>query len=115
MNLSKNRRSDGTSINSRFFKRKSDFPPVFMSYDGCAPGFIDEKERFETNKIINRYNKEMVEKINRQRSELNERWNNMVKFQRKVLDVKESLGQMKRTNNLYEYENRNIIRQQLDV
>ena len=38
----------------------------------------------------------------------------MIKFQQKVLDVKESLGQIKRTHNLYEYENRNIIRQQID-
>ena len=116
MNLRKNKRSDDTSINSRFFKDKYNFPPVFMSYDSRAPGYLDEKGRFEKNKMItiDKHNMEMIEKLNRQKNELNERWNNMIKFQQKVLDVKESLGQIKRTHNLYEYENRNIVRQQMD-
>ena len=116
MNLRKNKRSDGTSINSRYFGKKDNYPPVFMSYDNTMPGYIEEKERFDRNKIytLERYNKDVIEKMNRRKNERNERWNNMIKFQQKVLDVKESLGQIKRTHNLYEYENRNIIRQQID-
>ena len=117
MNLRKNKRADGRSINSRFFTNKSQDPPIFMSYDSTVPGFIDEKERFERNKMIpieGRYNKDLLEKINRQKREINERWNNMIKFHQKVSDVKESLGQIKRTKNLFEYENRNIIRQKID-
>ena len=116
MNLRKNKRPDGTSINSRYFNKKSNYPPIFMSYDNSAPGYIDEKERFEKNKMnsIDIRNSEMSEKIRRKKNELNERWNNMVKFQQKVYEVKESLGQIKRTHNLYEYENRNIIRQQIE-
>ena len=117
MNLRKNKRADGRSINSRFFTNKSQDPPIFMSYDSTVPGFIDEKERFERNKMIpieGRYNKDLLEKINRRKREINERWNNMIKFHQKVSDVKESLGQIKRTKNLFEYENRNIIRQKID-
>ena len=116
MNLRKNKRPDGTSINSRYFNKKSNYPPIFMSYDNSAPGYIDEKERFEKNKMnsIDIRNSEMSEKIRRKKNELNERWNNMIKFQQKVFEVKESLGQIKRTHNLYEYENRNIIRQQIE-
>ena len=52
MNLKKEKRSDGRSINSRFFhQKKSDYPPVFMSYDSKVPGYINEKERFEINKM----------------------------------------------------------------
>ena len=117
MNLRKNKRADGRSINSRFFTNKSQYTPIFMSYDSTVPGFIDEKERFERNKMIpieGRYNRDLLEKINRQKREINERWNNMIKFHQKVSDVKESLGQIKRTKNLFEYENRNIIRQKID-
>ena len=116
MNLKKNKRPDGTSINSRFFGRKDNYPPIFMSYDNTMPGYIEEKERFDRNRMytIDRYNRDAIEKRNKKRNEINERWNNMIKFQQRVLDVKESLGQIKRTHNLYEYENRNVIRQQID-
>ena len=68
MNLKKEKRSDGRSINSRFFhQKKSDYPPVFMSYDSKVPGYINEKERFEINKMDNidkKYNSEIIEQIN---------------------------------------------------
>ena len=118
MNLKKEKRSDGRSINSRFFhQKKSDYPPVFMSYDSKVPGYINEKERFEINKMDNidkKYNSEIIEQINRKKNEINERWNNMIKFQQKVLDVKESLGQINRTKHLFDYENRNFARQTID-
>ena len=87
-----------------------------MSYDNTMPGYIEEKERFDRNRMytIDRYNRDAIEKRNKKRNEINERWNNMIKFQQKVFEVKESLGQIKRTHNLYEYENRNVIRQQID-
>ena len=40
-------------------------------------------------------------------------WNDIIDFQQKVSEVKESLGQIKRTKNLYEYENRIIERNKL--
>ena len=105
MNLKKEKRSDGRSINSRFFhQKKTDYPPVFMSYDSKVPGYINEKERFEINKMDN-----IDKKYN-----FKERWNNMIKFQQKVLDVKESLGQINRTKHLFDYENRNFARQTID-
>ena len=118
MNLKKEKRSDGRSINSRFFhQKKSDYPPVFMSYDSKVPGYINEKERFEINKMDNidkKYNSEIIDQINRKKNEINERWNNMIKFQQKVLEVKESLGQINRTKHLFDYENRNFARQTID-
>ena len=118
MNLKKEKRSDGRSINSRFFHpKKADYPPVFMSYDSKVPSYINEKERFEINKMDNidkKYNLEKIEKMNRKKNEMIERWNNMIKFHQKVLDVKESLGQINRTKHLYDYENRNLVRHTID-
>ena len=70
MNLRKNKRPDGTSINSRYFNKKSNYPPIFMSYDNSAPGYIDEKERFEKNKMnsIDIRKSEMSEKIRRKKN-----------------------------------------------
>ena len=118
MNLKKDKRPDGHSLNYRFFHpKKPNYPPLFSSFDSNAPGYINEKERFEINKMDNidkRYNLETIEKMNRKKNEINERWNNMIKFQQKVLDVKESLGQINRTRNLYDYENRNFVRDTID-
>ena len=118
INLKKDKSSDARSLNCRFFhKKKLDYPPLFMSYDSNVPGYINEKERFEINKLDNidkKYNLETIEKINRKKNEIKERWNNMIKFQQKVLDVKESLGQINRTKNLYNYEHRNFVRHTID-
>ena len=117
LNIRKNKRADGRSINCRFFSRKDKFPPLFMSYDNTSPGYISDKERFEINQqTLNErtHNLELKEKILTHKNEINERWNNMIKFQQKYLDVKESLGQIKRTKHLYDYEHRNIIRQQIN-
>ena len=117
LNIRNNKRADGRSINCRFFSRRDKFPPLFMSYDNTSPGYISDKERFEINQqTLNErtHNLELKEKILTHKNEINERWNNMIKFQQKYLDVKESLGQIKRTKHLYDYEHRNIIRQQIN-
>ena len=108
MNLKKNKRPDGRSINCRFFEKKEQFPPLFMSYDSKVPGYIDEKGRFERNKVESKYDLDMINQINRKKTEIFDKWNDNIKFQQNVLDVKESLGQINRTKHLFEYENRNI-------
>ena len=57
---------------------------------------------------------EMIEKMRRKKNEINEKWNNMINFQQNYAHVKESLGQINRTRNLYEYENRNVARNSLE-
>ena len=119
ISLKKEKESLGKkSINSRFFnKSKYKFPPIYMSYDSTMPGYLNEKERFNRNNmhtVEKKYDLDMREKMNKKRNEINERWNKIIKFQQDVLDVKESLGQIKRTKNLHEYENRMIMRNQID-
>ena len=114
MNLRKDKRPDGRSINCRFFEKKAQFPPLFMSYDSKVPGYIGEKERFERNIIERKYDLDVIDKINRKKTEIYDKWNNNIIFQQNVLDVKESLGQINRTKHLYEYENRNIINNTID-
>ena len=117
MNLKKNKRPDGRSINCRFFDKSSKLPPLFMSYDSTVPGYISEKQRFDIDKLKpleKRYEMEMIEKMRRKKNEINEKWNNMINFQQNYAHVKESLGQINRTRNLYEYENRNVARNSLE-
>ena len=88
-----------------------------MSYDNTMPGYLNEKERLERNNmhtVEKKFDKELREKIRRRKHDIDERWNNMIKFQQKVLDVKESLGQINRTKHLFEYEDRNIARHQIN-
>jgi hypothetical protein len=117
MNLKKNKRPDGRPINCRFFDKSSKLPPLFMSYDSTVPGYISEKQRFDIDKLKpleKRYEMEMIEKMRRKKNEINEKWNNMINFQQNYAHVKESLGQINRTRNLYEYENRNVARNSLE-
>ena len=118
ISLKKDKLLDKKSINSRFFgKSKYKFPPIFMSYDNTMPGYLNEKERLERNNmhtVEKKFDKELREKIRRRKHDIDERWNNMIKFQQKVLDVKESLGQINRTKHLFEYEDRNIARHQIN-
>ena len=95
-----------------FYKiRKTGF-----SSDFGSPGYIDNKERFNRNDIYlnNKKNKfENLEKLNKIKNEVKDKWHDIIDFQQKLTDVKESLGQIKRTKNLYEYENRVFERNKL--
>ena len=54
-----------------------------------------------------------MEKLNKIKNEVKDKWHDIIDFQQKLTDVKESLGQIKRTKNLYEYENRVFERNKL--
>ena len=89
---------------------------MVLSCDLNSPGYIDTKERFEKNDIVETEKKNRIEnlqKINKSKLEIKKKWNDNIDFQQKVSEVKESLGQIKRTQNKYEYENRIIERNKL--
>ena len=87
-----------------------------ISSDLNSPGYIDNKERFDRNNLASNEKQiqiQNLERLNKRKSEIMDNWNDIIDFQQKVSEVKESLGQIKRTKNLYEYENRIIERNKL--
>ena len=92
------------------------FKKTSMSSDIGSPGYIDNKERFDRNDLAShekQINLEKLEKKNKKKCEIMDNWNDIINFQQKISEVKESLGQIKRTKNLFEYENRIIERNKL--
>ena len=92
------------------------FKKTSISSDLGSPGYIDNKERFDRNNLASNEKQiqiQNLERLNKRKSEIMDNWNDIIDFQQKVSEVKESLGQIKRTKNLYEYENRIIERNKL--
>ena len=92
------------------------FKKTTMSCDLGTPGYIDNKERFDRNDLASHEKQiklENLEKMNKKKCEIMDNWNDIINFQQKISEVKESLGQIKRTKNLFEYENRIIERNKL--
>ena len=89
---------------------------TILSYDMASPGYIDNKERFNRNNNVSDEKKiklKNIENINKKKNEILDKWNDIIDFQQKVSEVKESLGQIKRTKNLFDYENRIYERNKL--
>ena len=87
-----------------------------VSCDVGTPGYIDKNKRFERDDIIaeeKRIKIENFERLKKNKNKVIDNWNDIIDFQQKVIDVKESLGQIKRTKNLYDYENRVYERNKL--
>ena len=85
------------------------FKKTNLSNDVGTPGYIDNKERFKINDIISTEKKiklENLERFNNNKNKIINTWNDRINFKQKIIDVKESLGQNKRTRNLFDYENR---------
>ena len=107
-----------------FSKYKSkdykDFGGYFQRYkntnlndDKDSPGYIDEKERNDICDTEKKIRLKNLEIHNKNKLFIKDQWNDRIDFQQKVADVKESLGQIKRTKKLYEYENRIVERNKL--
>ena len=96
-----------------YFQR---YKNTYLNDDKGSPGYIDEKERFIRNDICDTETKIRLKNLeihNKNKLFIKKDWNDRIDFQQKVADVKESLGQIKRTKKLYEYENRIIERNKL--
>ena len=88
-------------LNSRKFNKK------LLSCDIGMPGYIDDMERYK------RYEPSEGEKIKKlkfmentlkKKFDTNKNWNDKINFQQQVVDINNSLGQIKRTQNLLRYE-----------
>ena len=101
---------------SNFGGYSQKFKKTDLSSDSGSPGYIENIERFSRKDICATEKKDKLENMerhNRGKLEIKKKWSDIINFQQKVTDVKESLGQIKRTKNLFEYENRIIERNKL--
>jgi len=112
--------SKDDKFNNYKSKDYKDFGGYFQRYKKTSliddNGYIDEKERFLRNDICDTEKKIRLKNLeihNKNKLFIKKDWNDRIDFQQKVVDVKESLGQIKRTKKLYEYENRIIERNKL--
>ena len=88
-------------LNSRKFNKK------LLSCEIGMPGYIDDEERYKRNEISEIEKKRKLlffENTLKRKYNTNKKWNDNINFQQRVIDINNSLGQIKRTDNLYRYE-----------
>ena len=79
----------------------------FLRSDLGTPGYVNnryEKVDPVTEDKMDKMRKD--ETTLKRKKEINDKWNDNINFQRKLFEINNSLGQIKRTKNLYEYEER---------
>ena len=90
-------------LNSRKFNKN------FLSCEIGMPGYIGEQERYKRYELSEGEKKrklEYMENTLKRKADTNKEWNDRINFQQNIVDIYNSLGQIKRTENLYRYEKR---------
>lgn len=90
-------------LNSRKFNKG------FLSCEIGMPGYIKDEERYKRNELSEGEKKrklQFMENTLKRKFDTNKKWNDKINFQQKIVDINNSLGQIKRTENLYLYEKR---------
>ena len=90
-------------LNSRKFNKG------FLSCEMGMPGYIKDEERYKRYELSEGEKKrklQFMENTLKRKFDTNKKWNDKINFQQKIVDINNSLGQIKRTENLYLYEKR---------
>ena len=90
-------------LNSRKFNKQ------FLSCERDMPGYIEEKERFRRYELSEGEKKakmKFMENTLKRKFDKNKEYNDKINFHQNIVDIHNSLGQIKRTENLYRYEKR---------
>ena len=85
------------------------FNKGFLSSEKGMPGYINDEERYkryELSQCDKQRKIQFMENTLKRKFDTNKEWNDKINFQQNVLDINNSLGQIKRTENLYRYEKR---------
>jgi hypothetical protein len=88
-------------VNSRRFNKN------FLSNDFGEPGYIKSEERYEKyepSQIEKKKKLLFFENSLKRKYDTNKKWNDKINFQQQVVNINNSLGQIKRTENLLRYE-----------
>ena len=88
-------------VNSRKFNKN------LLSNDFGEPGYIKSEERYEKyepSQIEKKKKLLFFENSLKRKYDTNKKWNDKINFQQQVVNINNSLGQIKRTENLLRYE-----------
>ena len=88
-------------VNSRKFDKD------FLSSDIGGPGYMKSEERYERYEPSQGEKKKkllFLENSLKRKFDTNKKWNDKINFQQQVVNINNSLGQIKRTENLFRYE-----------
>ena len=88
-------------VNSKKFNKN------FLSSDFGGPGYMKSEERYEKYEPSQREKKKkllFLENSLKRKYDTNKKWNDKFNFQQQVVNINNSLGQIKRTENLLRYE-----------
>ena len=79
----------------------------YLRCDLGTPGYINNRYAKVDPVAEDKMDKlRKYESTLKRKKEINDKWNNNINFNRKLFEINNSLGQIKRTKNLYEYEER---------
>ena len=101
--------SDADEKKSQILLNSRKFNKNFLSCEVGMPGYMKSEERykrFEPSEIEKKRKIQFMENTLKRKADTNREWNDKINFQQNVIDINNSLGQIKRTKNLYQYEKR---------
>ena len=101
--------SDADEQKSQILVNSRKFNKNFLSCEIGMPGYMVDEERykkFEPSEGEKIRKLKYMENTLKRKADTNNTWNDKINFQQKVIDINNSLGQIKRTENLYRYEKR---------
>ena len=88
-------------VNSKKFNKN------FLSSEFGGPGYMKSEERYEKYEPSQGEKKKkllFLENSLKRKYDTNKKWNDKFNFQQQVVNINNSLGQIKRTENLLRYE-----------
>ena len=101
--------SDADEKKSQILLNSRKFNKNFLSCEVGMPGYMKNEERY---KKYEPSDDEKTKKLKfmkntlKRKFDTNKEWNDKINFQQNVVDINNSLGQIKRTENLFRYEKR---------
>ena len=101
--------SDADEKKLQLLKNSRIFNKNILSCEPGMPGYMNNEERykkFEPSEVEKNKKLKFMENTLKRKFDTNKEWNDKINFQQNVVDINNSLGQIKRTENLYKYEKR---------
>ena len=94
-------------LNQERVKKEKMYKKEFLHYSQGSPGYAGGAniyEKVDPAAIERNSRKDQNENSLKRKADMNKNFNDKINFQQKLYEINDSLGQIKRTENLYRYE-----------